>query len=61
MFQLHRLKPNFVRDRSKQTYSEVYGLDVSDNGGTVFTARDNSILVSDIGDVMKRFGRSCYN
>ena len=47
--QLVRFKPNFVKDRVKELYSEIWGLDVSADGNTVFTAWNNSILVSDLG------------
>ena len=45
-----RFKPNFVKDRVKEIYSEIWGLDVSGDGNTVFTAKNNSILVSDLGE-----------
>ena len=47
--QLVRFKPDFVKDRVKEIYSEIWGLDVSADGNTVFTAWNNSILVSDLG------------
>ena len=50
--QLVRFKPDFVKDRVKEIYSEIWGLDVSADGNTVFTAWNNSILVSDLGSLL---------
>ena len=45
---LCRYKPNFVKDREKQTFQEVLGLEVSPDGKSVFTGRTSHIYVSDL-------------
>lgn len=52
---LRRFQPNFVQDREKITYTEIWSLAVSPNGERVFTARDNTIMVADIGVFDKFF------
>ena len=50
MFKVVRYRDKFVKDREKSTYTEVWGFAVSEDGDTVFTVRDNAVLISDIGE-----------
>ena len=50
IFKVVRYRDKFVKDREKSTYTEVWGLAVSEDGDTVFTVRDNAVLISDIGE-----------
>ena len=44
-----RYRPDYVPGLEKCTYTEIWSMCVTPDGSAVFTARDNQIIIMDIG------------